>query len=351
MSGDHPSWTILFAAALGTALLVGCAENQQNSRKMAVSAASSDPDTLVTDEPIEDEREPASFGGTTGKATTAAWVAKTPKWSIPGAPQTGRTKPVVSADAVEEPTKDSAPPVTTNNSAGPQSAREDDRRWSVTLMTFSGEDNEELAEAACIQLRRRYPLLAQAFVQNRASGSVILVGRFTGLDDPDARPFLKQVQTLTDENARPFARSLLARVATARESQMGAFDLRRARQANPNARSLYSMEVAVWSDFGSDEITLDQIRSRAEAFTKKLRAQGYPAFFNHDDDRRMSIVTIGLFGEDAYNSKTMLYSDGVEEIKRKFPKLLVNDEELRRPIRKGSQETTPDASFLVEVPR
>ena len=69
-----------------------------------------------------------------------------------------------------------------------------------------------------------------------------------------------------------------------------------------------------------------------------MRAQGLPAFFHHDDDRRMSMVTVGLFGEDAYDAKTTLYSDEVMAIKKRFPKLKVNGEDLLKPIRKGSQE-------------
>jgi len=178
-----------------------------------------------------------------------------------------------------------------------------------------------------------------------------MVGRFTGTDDPAAIPMVKQVQALTDGNERPFARSFLSRVDTARVGPLGAFDLRRARLANPNARTLYSMEVAVWSDFGSGEITLEEIRRKAEAYTAQLRAQGLPAFFHHDDDRRMSMVTVGLFGEDAYDAKTTLYSDEVMAIKKRFPKLKVNGEDLLKPIRKGSQETVAEKTVMIEVPR
>ncbi len=111
------------------------------------------------------------------------------------------------------------------------------------------------------------------------------------------------------------------------------------------------MEVAVWSDFGSGEVSIDEIRKKAEAFTKQLRAQGQQAFYFHDDDKGMSIVTIGVFGEDAYNPQSMLYSDAVEAVRKKFPNLLVNGEELRRLTRPGSTETTPERTLLVEVPK
>lgn len=219
------------------------------------------------------------------------------------------------------------------------------------LLSFTGEDHALLADAACINVRGRYPKLGKAFVRERSSGSVVAIGHFAGPSDPAVKPMLDELHAVVDGATRPFARAMLTRLQTSSESAMGAFDLRRARQANPNARALYSVEVAVWSDFGSKEISLENIRKNAEDHTKKLRTQGFTAFFHHDDDRQMSIVTIGLFGPDAYNAQTMLYSSEVEAIKKKFPKLLVNGEELRRPIRKGSQETVADASLLIEVPR
>jgi hypothetical protein len=63
------------------------------------------------------------------------------------------------------------------------------------------------------------------------------------------------------------------------------------------------------------------------------------------------MVTVGLFGEDAYDAKTTLYSDEVMAIKKRFPKLKVNGEELLKPIRKGSQETVAEATLMIEVPR
>ncbi len=327
----------------------GCTSDSQNSNKNGLSKEAADSEALFSDQGVDESDDNPFGGGVAGKTTASTTRAKSPTWSVPGAPQ---TTPVVSrmdevAPAMTEPKTAGIP----ERAAGSKSAAKEDRRWGVILLTFSGDDHNQLAEAAAVQLRRKYPLLAEAFVREKSNGSVVMVGRFTGPDDPAAKPLVKEVQGLIDGNDRPFARSFLTRVETARGGQMGAFDLRRARLANPNVRTIYSVEVAVWSDFGSGEISVEEIRQKAEAFTTKLRAQGLPAFYNHDDDRRMSIVTVGLFGEDAYNAKTTLYSDEVEAIKKRFPKLMVNGEELLRPIRKGSQETVAETTLLVEVPR
>lgn len=223
-------------------------------------------------------------------------------------------------------------------------------RWGVLLLSFTGEEHLESAKAACRQLRQRYPLLKDSYVREKPNGSVVLVGRFHAVDDPAAKPLAKQVQALQDGDERPFARSFLTRVEPAKRGSSGALELRRLREENPDVRELYSLEVAVWSDFGSGEISLEEIRRQAESHTKKLRAQGYLAFYQHDDDKRMSMVTVGAFGKDAYDAKTMVYSDEVEAIRKNFPKLLVNGEELLRPVMRGSKEVTPERPILILVP-
>ncbi|MBM4102067.1 MAG: hypothetical protein FJ256_07395 [Phycisphaerae bacterium] len=223
-------------------------------------------------------------------------------------------------------------------------------RWGVLLLSFTGEEHLESAKAACRQLRQRYPLLKDSYVREKSNGSIVLVGQFTAVDDPAAKPLAKQVQALRDGDERPFARAFLTRVEPAKRGSSSALELRRLREENPDVRELYSLEVAVWSDFGSGEISLDEIRRQAEAYTKKLRAQGYMAFYQHDDDKRMSMVTVGAFGRDAYDAKTMVYSDEVEAIRKNFPKLLVNGEELLRPVMRGSKETTPERPILILVP-
>lgn len=338
---------------LGATLTVvwasGCANDAQNSKKKQLSEGSGGRDALYSDGDVAEESDNPFLSTTGSNSTKTPAASKPPSWSLPGAP---RTAPRIATNAQDLASDQaSAGGKSTDSSTPTKSATEDgDKRWGVILLTFSGEDHKELADAACLQLRRRYSILADAFVREKSNGSIVLIGKFSGPDDPAAKPLVKSVQALTDGDQRPFARSFLTRVDAARQGPMGAFDLRRARLENPGVRTIYSVEVAVWSDFGSNEISLEQIRSKAEGYAKQLRAQGLPAFYNHDDDRRMSIVTIGLFGADAYDAKSTLYSDEVQAIKDRFPKLMVNGEELLKPIRKGSQETVAEKSLLVEVP-
>ena len=337
----------------------GCASAATKDRKKVTSEQ--DPQSLSLDSDLDLEVPPAaasSAGGratTPGGATVGAELADPNQksgakgsFAIPGSPGgssgSGGDRRGGRAAAAAPPAAQTAVPG--------ESVVADDKggRWGVLLLSFTGDEHLESAKAACRQLRQRYPLLKGAYVREKSNGSVVLVGRFNAVDDPAAKPLAKQVQSLVDGEERPFARAFLTRVEPAKRGSSGALELRKLREENPDVRELYSLEVAVWSDFGSGEISLDEIRRQAEAYTKKLRAQGYLAFYQHDDDKRMSMVTVGAFGKDAYDSKTMVYSDEVEAIRKNFPKLLVNGEELLRPVLRGSKETTPERPILILVP-
>ncbi len=329
------------AAAIGL-VAVGCDSGPSKATKKPSSKGPEDPDALFSDGSFDTVPADAVKTSAASGSSTAETPPKSAGWSIPGAPKTSgsKVKPTASPEPESGPTGE-----------GVGAATQDGRRWSVMLMSFTGEEHRKLAIAACEQVRKRYPLLADAFVRSKDKGSVVVVGRFSSPKDETARPLLKDVQSIVDGGTRPFARALLTRWTSSRDAKPGPLDLRQARQADPSARRLYSMEVAVWSDFGSGEMSMDDVRKKSEAQAKQLRAQGHQAFYYHDDDRGMSIVTIGVFGEDAYNPQTMLYSDAVEAVKKKFPNLMVNGETLLRVARPGSKETTPEKSLLIEVPQ
>jgi hypothetical protein len=57
-------------------------------------------------------------------------------------------------------------------------------------------------------------------------------------------------------------------------------------------------------------------------------------------------VNVGVFGVDAYDSKSTLYAPEVEMLMSQFPQLMVNGEPLLDPRTRSSRKP-----FLVEVPR
>lgn len=224
--------------------------------------------------------------------------------------------------------------------------------WSIVLGTFSGDDHENAARDACEKLGERIPELRGAVVKSTPRGSMILWGSYVGPEDPAARKEVERLKAYEYKGARPFATAMLVRPEVTRKPPTGPNDLRNLRRRFPKTDPLYSLQVAAWADFDGTK-KLEEIRRSAEAYAAQLRAKGYEAWFNHDDDLKMSVVTVGAFGNDAYDPKSTLYSREVSDLLKKFPQHLVNGEPLLiRTDPKNPRSTEfPQQSYLVQVPR
>ena len=223
--------------------------------------------------------------------------------------------------------------------------------WAIVLGTFTGPEHAEAAEQARVRLAERIPEFAGASVRSTGRGSTILWGQFSGPDDPAAQTELKRIQAYEWQGARPFARAFLTRPETTRKPPTNPMDLRNLRAQFPQADPLHTLQVAVWADFDGS-LPLEVIRRNAESFAAQLRTQGFQAWFHHDDDLKMSVVTIGAFGADAYDPRSTLYLPEIEALMKKFPAMLVNGEPLMvrtSPQLKKSPEV-PQKSMLVLVP-
>jgi len=256
-----------------------------------------------------------------------------PGVGIPGAPAGERSKPAKPGE--------------------PASAQPGQGRWGVVLATFGDDGHEKVAAMARDRFAQAYPELAEAYVRSTARGSVVMVGQFTGPQDPAAKTALEKVKELSpDGRARPFARVYLSRVQTSSEPS-GPLDLANARRRFPKVNPLFTVQVAMWSDFDSGTLPMEEIRSKAEAHARMLRMKGEEAYVRHDEDKRTSIVTIGAFDSTAYDPRSTLFSPPVERIFREFPFMLVNGEELLQPPQKGAPPGTPataQPAVLIEIP-
>ena len=225
--------------------------------------------------------------------------------------------------------------------------------WSVLLASVTGPEHQANANAIREEVVRRYPQLNDAYVSTTQRGSVVLVGHFTGPQDPAAQAELKVVKEINEGNMRAFPRAMLTRMGAGAEAgPPGPNDLRIVRRTRPNA-TLYSLQIAVWSAFGTNELKMSDIKRSAETLCRQLRAEGNEAYYFHDFDTKTSIVTVGVFGADAYDSKSTLYAPEVEAVMKKFPKHLVNGEELLMPVdmRDPTGKTMPQSPRLVEIPK
>lgn len=225
--------------------------------------------------------------------------------------------------------------------------------WSVLLASVTGADHQANANAIREEVVRRYPQLNDAYVSTTQRGSVVLVGHFTGPQDPVAQAELKVVKEINEGNMRAFPRAMLTRMGAGAEAgPPGPNDLRIVRRTRPNT-TLYSLQIAVWSAFGTNELKMSDIKRSTETLCRQLRAEGNEAYYFHDFDTKTSIVTVGVFGADAYDSKSTLYAPEVEAVMKKFPKHLVNGEELLMPVdmRDPTGKTMPQSPRLVEIPK
>lgn len=157
---------------------------------------------------------------------------------------------------------------------------------------------------------------------------------------------------ITVGGGRPFAAAMLVRRTTAADATPPKpYDLRSLRARYPGRAELYTLQIGLWSTFGTREIAPEDVRRRAELEVARLRAQGYEAWFHHDPDSEMSTITVGSFGADAYDPRSTLYAPEVERLMRAFPKHLINGEEVLVPTdQRRSGELRPQGPRLVEVP-
>ena len=245
-------------------------------------------------------------------------------------------------------------------SGGASEAADRSRPWTIVIATISSEHATQRQEAAeaLQRIRELAPELASARMITTKSGIIIGYGSYKDARDPDAQRDLERIKAITVRGAKPFATAVLSRTPTdsLATGNRHPHDLRAARRMFPNINPLYTLQVGVWSDFESSQLSPEKVRQNAEKQVAELRAQGHEAYFYHDDDKVISIVTVGLFDNSALamdkQLNTPVLSDEVEMLLRKFPAHLVNGAPMEEPIsrNKPSLGTRPQTCKLVLVP-
>ena len=305
-------------------------------------------EVVVTDVPLSTKGSDSAAGA--AAAPAPASVAAAPGVRAPSAAERAAAARMASTNDAQRQAQATA-------AAARAAARTDvdgnQTGWSVLLASVTGAEHQANANAIREEVVRRYPQLNDAYVSTTQRGSVVLVGHFTGPQDPAAQAELKVVKEINEGNMRAFPRAMLTRMGAGAEAgPPGPNDLRIVRRTRPNA-TLYSLQIAVWSAFGTNELKMSDIKRSAETLCRQLRAEGNEAYYFHDFDTKTSIVTVGVFGADAYDSKSTLYAPEVEAVMKKFPKHLVNGEELLMPVdmRDPTGKTMPQSPRLVEIPK
>ncbi|HWB18762.1 MAG TPA: hypothetical protein VG711_00555 [Phycisphaerales bacterium] len=222
------------------------------------------------------------------------------------------------------------------------------RTWGIVLQTFTGDDSQYAAANVKRQLPVVAPELANAQVKTTQVGSMLVWGAYTGPDDPHARQDLKNIKSLTSKNRPIFPHAMLAKVVDPNmTADPSTFNLMTARKKYPKVDPLYTLQVAIWTTDDMSANALKRIQNEANDYTRELRTKKFEAYVYHDTDKRMSTVTVGVFGANAIDAQSGLYSDEVEALLKKFPENLVNG----LPLEEYKNPKHPELGTQVQKPK
>jgi hypothetical protein len=249
-----------------------------------------------------------------------------------------------SDDIMDVSTWDFGDKPSTNNA----SAQQIQDQFSIVVATFTGEGHKSDANAAHASLSSRYSALAPHLrVRDRSRGSVITYGVYSGYNDDSAKQDIKMLRTITS------GQMMLSKFKSPRaRRQLHPHDLWTVRREYPTIVPIYTLEVAVWGDFDSGQLPRQQRRNAAEQYAAALRGKGFEAFFYHNDETKLSSVTVGLFSYLALDPETGFYSLEVEAMMARFPRRLMNGQPVLQYYNPGnpSQGSMEQKPCLVEVP-
>ncbi len=227
--------------------------------------------------------------------------------------------------------------------------------WTIVLATFPSESGARAAADNMMrQLQTLAPDLGELWVHSTGRGAMVVSGRYDGAGNPDAQAALHRIKAVQIQGQPAFARAMLTRVKVRPLGPgMHPFSLMSVRLRYPNLDPLYTLEVGIWGDFESGQLTIKQIHAEAEAQTRELRNRGFEAYFYHDDDKRLSVVSVGVFDHTAIDPRSGMYGPRLQSLMDKFPAHLVNGETLLEPIdgRDASRGTRVQRPMPVLIPK
>lgn len=222
-------------------------------------------------------------------------------------------------------------------------------RWSLMLVTVGGNNHPMQAQAIRGEIIRAFPELNSLFVRSTSKGSTIWYGRFKSATEPAAKQTRERIKALQRNGQAAFPRAFFSVLPD--DSPIGDRDIRQLRLMYPGVNPLYSLQIACWGTFGGDQITWDEVRRAAEAKVAGLRTRGFDAWYHHDSVTELSVVTVGVFDNRAYDGRSTLFSPEVEALLKDFPVHLINGEDVIIEIRPGDPSTrVPQQCRLVSVP-
>ncbi|MFN0131742.1 MAG: hypothetical protein ACKVW3_04295 [Phycisphaerales bacterium] len=236
-----------------------------------------------------------------------------------------------------------------------------DRKWSIVLFAYRGEDQTQAATAG-LERARADGKLPGAYMEKRGPATVIAYGSYQDNTTSEAKADLARIRATTilmdGVKRTPFAQAFLAPPEDIRGT-LPEFDLRSVRKQQ-GEWALYTLQVGVYarSDTKAPSPSEQaQFRKSAEEAAVKLRREGEQAFYFHGPAR--SMVTVGLFGSEDFDPQVGPTSDspGLKALRLRFPHNLLNGMGIREkktvkgPTGKSVVSSNLQPSSLVAVPK
>ncbi len=228
-------------------------------------------------------------------------------------------------------------------------------RYGICVATFSDVNHRVEGNEYIRRLGLLLPGISEELsLYSESDNSMVLYGDYEGWNDPDVRDDTAKLRNVQIQGRKIFDTPILTEVTPPRDpATIDPIELLSLRLKYPEARTLYTVEIAVWGDFESGELPPDRRRRIAEEYARSLRSAGHKAWFHHDELKQMSTVTIGVFDHRAVDAASGIRSPAVECVVETFPMRLVNGEPLMIPVIRGDpgSGSRPQKPMLVEVPR
>jgi hypothetical protein len=228
--------------------------------------------------------------------------------------------------------------------------------WSIVLEAYRGNDQDGGARMALERIKTEGGL-KDAYLEQRGPALVIAYGKYP--TEESARKDLERLRVtelvIDGVKARPFANAFLVPPSNI-QGTIPEYDLRNARKARPDA--MYTLQIAYYSreEKAATAKEMAEFRKAAEQAAVELRREGEEAYYFHGPQR--SMVTVGIFTNEDFDSQTQYMSPALVQLRKKFPhnlyngmgvkeKLTVSDPKTGKAVRKDRLRP----SGLVLVPK
>lgn len=191
--------------------------------------------------------------------------------------------------------------------------------------------------------------------QSAGRPPLIVLGRYTDPDGPEAQRDLRKVRALSVDGRKPFTGAVLVAdvEAVPADTRLARHDLRQAKKLDDDA--VYTLQIGVYAredNTRPSAADLASFREAAEDAVTRLRREGEEAFFYHGPNG--SMVTVGLFNDDDMDTSIVppIESQRLEDARRRHPNNLLNGRGVRETIRgdTGRAEPRLQPSRLVLIP-